>query len=199
MEILQIALFFWFGNIENKDFFPKDRANVWFSGGDEIDAEITEKFKIAIDEAYLGKFDHLGDDPRSLMAILLLLDQFPRNIYRNSPKFLEYDEKALKLCKDGLEKGLHKELSYIERVFFYLPLEHSEEFDDQIRCLKLFEELYEEVPESIKEPIGVSLNYAKEHFEVIKKFGRFPHRNKILGRESTDEEIKLLEAGGSFF
>ncbi|MCH9631603.1 MAG: hypothetical protein S4CHLAM37_16270 [Chlamydiia bacterium] len=199
MEILQIVLLFWFGNIENKDDFPNDRLKLWFGGGAEIDAEITEKFQAAVEDAYAGKFDNLRNDPRSLMATVILLDQFSRNIYRNTPKFVAYDKKALALCKEGIHSGLHKELSYIERAFFYLPLEHSEDLENQIECVRLYEELYEEAPETLKESMKNFLGYAKDHYDVIDRFGRFPHRNKILGRESTEEELKLLEVGGSFF
>lgn len=199
MKILELVLLFWFGNIEKIDDFPLERFEFWFSASENLDREIKEKFKSAIDDAASGKFDKLKDDPKALLAMIILLDQFSRNIYRNHPKFISFDQMALELAKEGVRKGLDKNLPYIYRMFFYLPYEHSEDLKTQEESVKLFEGLVHDAPNHLKEVLKEPLRYAYDHYEIIKRFGRFPHRNKILGRESTEEELELLKRGGSFF
>jgi uncharacterized protein (DUF924 family) len=131
--------------------------------------------------------------------LILLLDQLPRAIHRGTPAAFGQDAKARKLAEQGLESGADKLLRPIECLFFYLPLEHSEVLADQDRSVELFRELAASVPEAYRETFAAFIDYAVRHRNVIAEFGRFPHRNQILGRESTPEEKAFLEQPGSSF
>ena len=133
------------------------------------------------------------------LALVLLTDQFPRNIFRDSPAAFHFDALARNLCVEGLATRADRELRPIERVFFYLPLEHSEDLDDQNRCVALFRELAEEVDADLKVTFENFVGFALRHHVIIERFGRFPHRNSVLGRRSTQEEIDFLAQPGSSF
>ena len=199
MDLLKAILLFWFGEMEQPNDFPTEKMEVWFGGGAEVDRDIKTRFEAYLPKAFSGDYDKFLGDPSACIALIVLLDQFPRNIYRNQPEFVQYDSKALKIAKYGVENGFDQKLSLAERIFFYLPFEHSEQMEDQEISVRLFTQLLEDAPKEQKKIFESTLQYAVDHYEVIKDFGRFPHRNKILGRESTDKELKLLEAGGSFF
>jgi uncharacterized protein (DUF924 family) len=133
------------------------------------------------------------------LALILLLDQLPRAIHRATPEAFAQDSKALKVAEQGLESGADRLLRPIERLFVYLPFEHSEDMADQDRSVQLFRDLAASVPENHRETFAGFVDYAVKHREVITRFGRFPHRNLILGRESTPEEKAFLEQPGSSF
>jgi uncharacterized protein (DUF924 family) len=133
------------------------------------------------------------------LALILLLDQLPRAIHRDTAAAFAQDAKARRVAGQGLDSGADRLLRPIERLFFYLPFEHSEVLDDQDRSVELFRELLLEVPPSHRETFAGFVDYAVRHRDVIKQFGRFPHRNVILGRESTPEEKAFLEQPGSSF
>ena len=133
------------------------------------------------------------------MALILLLDQMPRVIHRGTPGAFAQDDKARRFADKGLASGADRLLRPIERVFFYLPFEHSEDAADQERSVELFQELAAEVPEEWKKSFDFYLDFAVRHEAIIDRFGRFPHRNAILGRESTPEEIEFLKEPGSGF
>jgi len=131
--------------------------------------------------------------------LILLLDQLPRAIHRDTPEAFAQDAAARILVEQGLESGADGLLRPIERLFFYLPLEHSEDLEDQDRSVELFRELAESVPDGQRLAFTNFVDYAQKHRDVVASFGRFPHRNRILGRESTAEEIAFLEQPGSSF
>ena len=133
------------------------------------------------------------------MALILLLDQFPRNIYRDTPGMYRFDKRARALCVGGLEISIDARLRLIQRVFFYLPLEHSESADDQAWCVDLMRGLARETPQDQQNVFEDFVGYAEAHKKVIDRFGRFPHRNAILGRDSSREEIEFLDQLGSSF
>ena len=133
------------------------------------------------------------------MALILCCDQFPRNIFRGTPGAFAYDARALQLSLSGIERGWDRQLRCVERAFFYLPLEHSEDRGHQERSVELFGELLREAPEAQKSGFESFLDYARRHREIIAQFGRFPHRNRILGRVSTPEERAFLKQPGSSF
>ncbi|MDH3406912.1 MAG: DUF924 domain-containing protein, partial [Gammaproteobacteria bacterium] len=124
-------------------------------------------------------------DPRGHLARILLCDQFPRNIYRGKPESFMYDARAKQLARVALDRGWDKPLRPVERVFVYLPFEHSEDAQDQSLSVELFSALYNVVAEELKQPFRYYLDFATKHKEIIDRFGRFPHRNAILGRLST--------------
>jgi len=137
--------------------------------------------------------------PKGLLALILLTDQFPRNIYRESARAFAFDAKALAWCLGGIISGLHIGLRPIERVFFYLPLEHAESLEYQELSVGLFRDLLATVQLDQKYVFENFLDFAVRHRDIIARFGRFPQRNKIIGRPSTPEEAAFLEEPGSSF
>jgi len=191
---------FWFGPLEATDSVIAGRqSTLWWGKDEETDREIRNRFEPLVQAAGAGKLDEWQSSPEGWLALVLLLDQFPRNIYRDRPAMYKFDERARSLCVEGLETGIDSHLRPIQRVFFYLPLEHSESADDQARCVDLMRGLAREVPEDQKAVFADFVGYAEAHRKVVDRFGRFPHRNAILGRESTEEEIDFLNQPGSSF
>src|SRR5690606_32287203 len=139
------------------------------------------------------------ETPQGRLALIILLDQFPRNMYRETPQAFAFDAKARALTLEGLQAGDDQALRPIERVFFYLPLEHAEDLALQHRCVELFETLAASLPEETRKSFDGFTDFARKHRVIVERFGRFPHRNAILGRESTDEEIAFLRTPGSSF
>ncbi|MBN1587265.1 MAG: DUF924 domain-containing protein [Candidatus Omnitrophica bacterium] len=186
------VLDFWFGQLEGDAFFPEDKASMWFRGGPEVDEEISRRFGAAVQSALAGQLDNWKVEPRSCLALILLLDQFTRNIYRGMARAYSGDAQALELCLWGMERGYDLELWPVEAWFFYLPLEHSEDFALQKKSVQCYEALVERSAPAIELPIRNALDYAEQHRDLIERFGRFPHRNDALGRLNTEEEEKYL-------
>lgn len=171
-------------------WFAEGRKEQWFQGGPAFDTLVEEVLGPVYRAAAEGAHDDWANSAEGALALTLLLDQVPRNIHRNSPQAFASDAKARGVTHAAIEAGFDRSLSQIERVFLYLPLEHSEEMTDQELCCRLMEDL-DENPDW--------LDYAHRHREVIARFGRFPHRNEALGRESTPEEIDHLAQPGAGF
>lgn len=170
---------FWFGH-DRKAWFGKDPL---------FDAEIDRLFRADVERAVAGDLDDWLAEPESCLALLVLLDQFPRNLYRNDPRAWAADPKALAAARHALAQGFDELLPERARPFIYMPFMHSENVDDQRRCVGLFERLGDED----------ALRSARRHRDIIDRFGRFPHRNAVLARESTSVEAKfLLEPNSSF-
>lgn len=186
----QDVLDFWFSEL---------RPEQWFRGGEAVDQMIRERFSELLEQVHSGEHDDWADTPTGRLALILVLDQFPRNIYRGTPRSFSYDEKALGLAQEGLELRADETLGAHQRAFFYLPLEHSEEMEIQDRSLERFASLVLSVPADEREPLRGYLDYAWQHYAIIKKFGRYPHRNDILGRQARPEEIEFLKSPGSSF
>lgn len=170
-------------------FSPRVRPK-WFVRCDELDREIRSTFGELHARAASGALDGWGAAPRGALALVILLDQFPRNMFRGTPEAFASDAKAREVANAALDAGHEHALTQEERLFLYLPLEHSEELADQERCVELMRAL-DETP--------MWLDYAVRHRDVIARFGRFPHRNAVLGRESTAEECEFLMQPGSSF
>lgn len=186
-EILQ----FWFGSMA--DGFPTgDRTALWWGASDETDQLIEELFGAQVRQALRGDLQSWSESPRGRLALIILLDQFTRSIFRSTPDAFSGDEKALALCQSGLERGHDQALEYAERQFFYMPLEHAEDIAIQDESIRRFENLLLEVPPHKKVLAQGSLDFAHQHRDQIVRFGRFPHRNRVLGRESTTEELMFL-------
>lgn len=193
---------FWFGadaHCLDDAALGQRQAALWWSKHAETDAEIRRRFGALIDDAGAGRLNHWATTPSGLLALLLLTDQFPRNAWRDTLKAFATDEAARRLCRAGLAQGLDALLRPIERVFFYLPLEHSEQIEDQNEAVRLFESLVDQAPPDQAAAFEGYLDFARRHREVVERFGRFPHRNVILDRVSTDQEIKFLSKPGSRF
>jgi uncharacterized protein (DUF924 family) len=165
----------------------------------EVDDEIQARFESLLQSAAEGELDAWSTTPRGRLALILLTDQFPRNMYRDTPGMYDYDAQARALCIDGLQRGDDRELRPIERVFFCLPLEHSENLDHQAWCVDLMRTLAREAPAEWQGTFEEFVDYAEAHCRIIDRFGRFPHRNAILGRRSSAEEREFLKQPGSSF
>ena len=181
---------FWF-----EELTPKD----WFKGGDAVDEAIRERFESLIEPVFHGEYRQWQDHPLGHLASIIVLDQFPRNLYRGEPRSFSYDCEALRLSLEGVAAQVDHQLEPFQRVFFYLPLEHSEVMEDQDLSLERFAHLVTRVEPKDAEKFRGYLHYAWRHYEIIKRFGRYPHRNDILGRESTPKEIEFLKQPGSSF
>jgi uncharacterized protein (DUF924 family) len=164
----QDVLAFWFSSAQKSRWYTKD---------DQFDAEIRQRFLATYEAAYAGELDEWRSTPESLLALIILLDQFPRNMFRSSPRAFASDAHAVRLTKEGIERGFHGSLREAQLDFFFMPLMHSESLSDH----------------NLLAQLGHGRNrYARQHREIIARFGRFPHRNETLGRESTAEEASYL-------
>jgi len=189
----------WFGTDPDMAALAKDRADLWWSKNSQVDEEIRARFESTVRLAGEGKLNLWVAEPRGRLALIILTDQFPRNIYRDSPQAFGFDAQALKWSLEGIELGFDRSLRPIERVFFYLPLEHSEQLEHQERSVSMSSELVPIVTADQREIFEHYLNFAILHRDIIARFGRFPHRNQILGRLSTPEEMYFLSQPGSSF
>jgi uncharacterized protein (DUF924 family) len=192
-------LAFWFGNEADDAIVAQQKAALWWSKNSATDAEIRARFEKLVEKAAKGELTDRQITPRGRLALILLADQFPRCMYRETARAFSYDADALKWCLDGLADGVDRNLRPIERVFFYLPLEHSENLQHQERSVGLFRQLFQEVAPNQKPVFAEFLDFAVRHRDIIARFGRFPHRNQSLGRESTPEERAFLNEPGSSF
>lgn len=172
-------------------WFEETSPAQWFQKNDIFDGQITDRFLVTYEMAANGLCDGWSVDPDGCLALCILLDQFPRNMFRNSGRAFATDNKALLIAKHTVSKGFDQILPPIQRRFIYLPYEHSEKLADQKKSVTFFEGMKEEDP--------VGYDYALRHYDVIERFGRFPHRNKILGRENTQEEEEYLAQPGTGF
>ncbi|MGD2141563.1 MAG: DUF924 family protein [Burkholderiales bacterium] len=199
MEDVETILQFWFGSATDDLELAEQRAATWWKKNPEVDREIRERFAAALDDAANGKQDDWNASARGCLANIILADQFPRNMYRDTPRAFATDHLARTWCKDGLAAGFDRQLRPIERVFLYMPLEHSESIEDQQHCVALFSQLARDVLPQQRKLFDGYVDYAVRHRDIVLRFGRFPHRNAILGRQSTDEEQAFLKQPGSSF
>ena len=182
-------LTFWFGG---GDDYGKSRKE-WFQKSVAFDDEIRARFLASYELAAGGQLSHWKADVRQCLASIVLLDQFPRNMFRGSARAFVADARAREATRDALANGFDTAMKPVERQFTYLPLEHSESLRDQEQCMELMQSL-SAFPETADLHV-----WAEKHLVIIRRFGRFPHRNAALGRESTAEEIEFLEQPGSGF
>ncbi len=188
-EILE----YWFGHVEETIQPSEHRTEIWFGGKKEIDDQISEKFVVDLHKATATQYSEWEKEPRGTLALIILLDQLSRHIYRDTPRAFAQDQKALDLCLYGIQHEFDHALSLIERVFFYIPLMHSENIEMQATAIRAYQILVNLAFPETRSIYENFLNYAVKHYEVIKQFGRFPHRNEILGRSSTNEELDYLK------
>ena len=190
---------FWFEDACASPASLSKHQTRWFSPSSQLDREIDERFGVLPDAARSGTLAHRPDDPHDLLAFILILDQFPRQIYRNTPRAFAYDSAARTICRTMIEKSLFQILHPIEQTFVFLPLEHSETLSDQSLSVQLFEALLQQSTAPYQSFLRNALDYARRHHSIIERFGRFPHRNTILKRETTRREARFLAAGGDTF
>lgn len=199
MEMPQQArevLDFWFGEDLAQPFAHSER---WFKKDPEFDALIGERFGESVLALERGELHAWREGPETALAYIVLADQFPRNMHRDSPRAFALDGLALQCSLAGQGQGFDASLPPVWRVFFYIPMEHSEEPALQQRSLQAFTRLREEADADRAEYFGKVVESAQRHHDIIERFGRFPHRNEVLGRESTPEETEFLTQPGSRF
>lgn len=196
---------FWFGRLPLSAQELESRMQFWFGGDSQSpelrqrDATIRVRFAPLLERAVGGELDSWADGPRRRLSLIVLLDQFPRNIYRGTSRAFAYDERALGLALSGMQSGADAALDHVERMFFYMPLQHAESPDVQDESSAAFRRLVREAPEELRATFTDALKYAELHRSLIQRFGRFPHRNRTLGRVSTAEETAYLKSGAANF
>lgn len=189
---IEEILAFWFKEQELTAPHIDRRMDVWFGEDPVFDREIEEEFVDDVERACKGELDHWASEPRGRLALILLIDQFRRNIHRNTTKAFSMDKLALKLCVEGAMEKKDMGLAPIQRVFFYMPLQHAESRKVQAKSVELFNKLAESVSPTYQETFLTVAQFAELHHDIIDRFGRFPHRNALLGRENTPEEDEYL-------
>lgn len=183
------VLLFWFGGPSEQG----KRHKSWFEKDPAFDREIRNRFLPLYEKAASGGLAHWKERPADCLALIVVLDQFPRNMFRGTARAFAADPLALDAARHAVARGFDKTLEPVKRMFVYLPFEHSENIEDQLAACALFEPL-KASPETAD-----AYQYAVAHCEIIRRFGRFPHRNAVLGRASTAEEIEFLKQPGSGF
>jgi uncharacterized protein (DUF924 family) len=190
---------FWFGAGATDAESITKKSALWWQRNATLDREIGERFGALREAVTAGRLQDWSTMPRGRLALILLIDQFSRNIFRSDARAFAHDALARAWCIEGLEGAVDRRLRPIERVFFYLPLEHSEAIADQDRSVALFGALLDNVAEAQRKSFANFLDFAERHRDIINRFGRFPHRNVVLGRASTpDEQVFLQQPGSSF-
>ncbi len=179
------VLTFWFGDD------PTVRRKEWFEKNPDFDTQCVA-FADALRDAKTGRYDHWATTPRGALALLVLLDQLSRNLHRGLAEAFAADTKARAVARAAITQGFDRQLTHVQRLFVYLPFEHSEMLADQDEAVRLFETLRDSLS-------AETIDYAHRHRDVIRRFGRFPHRNAALGRVSTAEEDAYLAEPGAGF
>ena len=189
---IDAILAFWF--MERTLSAPQidSRMDSWFGEDHVFDHEVLTEFSDDVERASEGQLDHWAHEPRGRLALILLLDQFRRNVYRNTADAFAKDRAALKLCVEGAMEKMDKELSPIQRVFFYMPLQHAESRSVQKKSRDVYGRLCGTVSPTHKATFETIFHFAELHADIVEQFGRFPHRNKVMERENTTEENEYL-------
>lgn len=196
------VLEFWFGEADrhaDQEAYLQERQQFWFRKSADTDATIRDRFGDLLAIACHGGLTEWEQTAQERLALILILDQFSRNVYRDTPAAFTQDARALRLSLDALDSGMMMQVNSLWQMFYLMPLEHAEDLAVQNRCVKAFEALADAVPEQEKAMFRNFASYAVAHQDVIAEFGRFPHRNVILGRESTATEKAYLAKPGAGF
>jgi uncharacterized protein (DUF924 family) len=196
-EISQV-LAFWFGADRNDRPTIDARMDRWFGSDPAFDAEVGRRFGDLVERASKGRLAGWAASARGRLALILLLDQFRRNIYRGKPEAFRRDAQALKLCVEGAMTGDYKTLDPFEQAFFFMPLQHAESLKVQERSVKIYSGLVAGVSDTLKATFATFAQFAELHRDIVATYGRFPHRNRILGRADTASEREFLAAGPTF-
>ena len=193
------VLEFWFGTLDDKGTADGFHTKRWFTKDTAFDAEIVERFGSLHDSLASGGGEDWLTSTRGRLAFVIVLDQFSRNMFRGDPRSFASDRRALEVALRAIDQGDDKKLARAERTSLYMPLMHSEDRDVQKRCVELFTAFRDELPPDQQGPVSDNLRYAEMHRYIVDRFGRFPHRNAVLGRESTPEEVEFLKGETSSF
>lgn len=192
------VLTFWFGDVLASDWPAQDRSDLWFGGGAALDATITQGFGPLVDCALDGGLHDWETDLPSRLALVVVLDQFTRNVHRGQARAFAGDGRAQRLVLQSLALAHDSELPRVGRLFLYMPLMHAESLALQHECVARLEALAEGSPPEVRERLQGNLRSARQHRDIVERFGRFPHRNAALGRPSTTDETTFLQGGPRF-
>lgn len=195
---------FWFGELPLSAEGLNRRIRFWFGGEtaqlrERRDDQIRERFGALLVRAAAGELAAWADGPRRRLSLIILLDQFPRHMFRCSARAFAYDAQALSLTLSGMQSAADAALDVVERIFFYMPLQHAESREVQDESVAAYRRLLSEAPQQLHEPFSATLRSAENHRAIIERFARFPHRNQMLGRASTPAEEQWLRSGGESF
>jgi uncharacterized protein (DUF924 family) len=192
---------FWFGKGPPTAEALARRLRFWFGSeaSPQRDAQIRARFGALLRRAARGALDAWADGPRRRLSLIILLDQFPRSMFRGSAHAFDYDAQALGLALSGMQSAADAALNVVERIFFYMPLQHAEVTEVQEESVAAYRRLLAEAPEELRAVFASALRSAENHRAIIEKFGRFPHRNRALQRPSTQAEEQWLRRGGESF
>ena len=196
---IERILSFWFKEHELTAPQIDGRMDTWFGEDPDFDQEIEQTFSHDVEDASRGAIDYWAHQPRGRLALIILLDQFRRNLYRGSAEAFAKDKVALKLCVEGAMQKKDKGLTPIQRVFFYMPLQHAESRKVQSKSVEIYQRLAKAVSPTYRETFETVANFAELHHDIIQQFGRFPHRNQLLNRKNTPEEEGYLAGDAPTF
>lgn len=188
---------FWFGSLDERGLTERGVERRWFNADEQLDSEIRARFEPDLRNAAAGRLQRWIHEPRRALALIILCDQFPRNMYRGTPRAFLFDERARSIVDQALASGHDEHLWPIEQAFLFMPLQHAEDAQCQAESVRRFSALVSIAPPEQTERMREFLRFAEDHRRVIGRFGRFPHRNEVLGRESTAEERAFLESGAA--
>lgn len=190
---------FWFADALADPANAEQRMSFWFRSDRHTDQLIAQRFTPILEQAGKGVLADWQARPRSCLALIIVLDQFPRNIHRGTPAAFRFDVQALSVTRQGIAAGHLPELTTIEQAFLLMSFQHCEDLAGQREGVALFEQLVREAPVDWRPIAGGMLKYARLHFDIVERFGRFPHRNRILGRSPTAAERQYLESNSESF
>jgi uncharacterized protein (DUF924 family) len=192
------VLDFWLGEGYASGWPSRDMGRQWFGGGPELDRQIAARFGSQVAQALAGGLGEWEADPLDRLALVILLDQFPRNIHRGQAQAFAGDARAQQLVQDALAQGMDQQLPWVGRMFMYMPLMHAEDLALQEEGVRRFQQLAADAPEDLRVTLGSSLKFAEQHRDIIARLGRFPYRNNALGRTNTALEFDFLKDGPRF-
>ena len=196
---IETILDFWFGELDEHGCASPNQRKLWWQKSDEFDRTIREQYLDDYEAIVDGQREAWRSTPRGALATIVVLDQFSRNMFRGTPRMYAADPLAREVCREGLDESFDEELAFDERVFFYMPLQHSESLDDHQQCRDVFTRLRDDAPDHLAADAENYLEYARQHRVIVERFGRYPHRNQLVGRASTPEEVEFLKEPGSSF
>lgn len=196
---IEDVLDFWFGELNELGCSSPEHRQRWWTKSKTFDEALRSHFLHDYEAIVAGEREAWRNTARGALAFIIVLDQFSRNMFRGTPEMFAADELAREVCREGLDADFDAELSFDERLFFYLPLAHSEEMVDHHRSIELLSGLVDSCTESLEGDARNYLDFAESHKAIVERFGRYPHRNATLGRASTPEETEFLKEPGSAF
>ncbi|MDZ4126040.1 MAG: DUF924 family protein [Hydrogenophaga sp.] len=192
------VLDFWFGDGLQLDWPSQDHNELWFGGGPAQDEAIRQRFGPLVDEALNGGLIEWETEPRTRLALIVLLDQLSRNVHRVQRREFDVDARAQRINRRSIAEGMDTTLTPAGCVFLYMPLMHAEHLALQEECVARFQKLVDSSPEGLRDKLNSNLRFAVVHRDIVAQYGRFPYRNAVLGRESTPEEDEFLKNGPRF-